>query len=238
MASPKVDRKNKSKKSSSICSSILVVHFSICHRENQARTSPSEIFYFYLYDLNSKDKFLRHSFPPQRRGKISVKVPFYREHCHSISVLARSGETELIMTMTDLYKEAKRRLATQGADFLLSQLFRFLFGAPPIELYAKGSIPSEADSQRLFTMIERLNRGYPLQYLLGEWEFYGISLKVGEGVLIPRADTEILVDTRCPDFKGSLITQGRRSLQWKRGNRHCNSERDLRCPFLGSRAFF
>ncbi len=39
----------------------------------------------------------------------------------------------------------------------------------------------------------RLN-GEPLQYLVGEWEFYGLPFKVGEGVLIPRQDTETLVD--------------------------------------------
>lgn len=44
-------------------------------------------------------------------------------------------------------------------------------------------------------MVSKRKTGYPLQYLLGEWEFFGLPFYVGEGVLIPRADTEILVET-------------------------------------------
>ena len=39
---------------------------------------------------------------------------------------------------------------------------------------------------------KRLTR-YPLQYILGEWSFMGFELEVGEGVLIPRDDTEVCV---------------------------------------------
>ena len=38
-------------------------------------------------------------------------------------------------------------------------------------------------------------QGRPTQYILGEWEFMGLPFHVGEGVLIPRGDTEVLVET-------------------------------------------
>lgn len=49
--------------------------------------------------------------------------------------------------------------------------------------------------QELFAMTKRRASGEPLQYILGEWEFYGMRMLVGTGVLIPRADTEIMIDT-------------------------------------------
>lgn len=47
---------------------------------------------------------------------------------------------------------------------------------------------------RIDTLLHRRICGEPLQYLLGRWDFYGRSFLVGPGVLIPRADTEILVE--------------------------------------------
>lgn len=52
-----------------------------------------------------------------------------------------------------------------------------------------------ADFVQACGIAQRRAKREPLQYLLGAWEFYGLRMAVGEGVLIPRADTEILVET-------------------------------------------
>lgn len=50
-------------------------------------------------------------------------------------------------------------------------------------------------------MTERRISGEPLQYILGEWEFYGMKFFVGSGVLIPRPDTECLIDLAAEKFR-------------------------------------
>lgn len=45
----------------------------------------------------------------------------------------------------------------------------------------------------LFEKAEKRADGYPLQYIIGEWEFFSLPFAVGEGVLVPRQDTEQLV---------------------------------------------
>ena len=54
-------------------------------------------------------------------------------------------------------------------------------------------ITAEQEEQ-LIHLAKKRAEHYPLQYLLGEWEFYSLPFKVNENVLIPRADTELLVD--------------------------------------------
>ncbi|MDR2559672.1 MAG: peptide chain release factor N(5)-glutamine methyltransferase [Oscillospiraceae bacterium] len=53
---------------------------------------------------------------------------------------------------------------------------------------------AEKSGESLEKLIRRREAGEPLQYILGEWEFYGYNFKVGKGVLIPRPETEFLVD--------------------------------------------
>lgn len=58
-----------------------------------------------------------------------------------------------------------------------------------------GSELSAEQLERISTIVRKRVEGYPLQYIVGSWEFYGREFLVGEGVLIPRADTETLIDT-------------------------------------------
>ena len=54
---------------------------------------------------------------------------------------------------------------------------------------------TEEQMSMIGDLVEQRLSGQPLQYILGEWEFYGLPFYVDERALIPRQDTELMVET-------------------------------------------
>lgn len=62
------------------------------------------------------------------------------------------------------------------------------------QVLKKHEIISPTDLEKIKSIVLRLKNGEPIQYILGETEFYGLKLKVNPSVLIPRSETEELVE--------------------------------------------
>ena len=97
-----------------------------------------------------------------------------------------------------VYKRTKETLDKAGIEssqFEAKELIRYFLNISEAEIYSDVQKKFEQrDIEQLEYALEKRAGGYPLQYIIGEWEFYGYRFKVGEGVLIPRADTETLIE--------------------------------------------
>ena len=49
--------------------------------------------------------------------------------------------------------------------------------------------------KKIISIMDKVKDGYPLQYAIGKWNFFGFDFKVDKRALIPRPETEILVET-------------------------------------------
>lgn len=110
------------------------------------------------------------------------------------------------MTIRETYLSAVRRLKAVGnesPEFDAIQLLQAVTGITKARLPLDGDREIAAKEYNTYmALVKRREEQYPLQYLLGEWEFYGLTFAVGEGVLIPRADTETLVEAGLSLLKG------------------------------------
>lgn len=79
-------------------------------------------------------------------------------------------------------------------ESFITLIFSFVFGYSKKEMILKADqILPESVSQKVAAIVSRLKNNEPIQYILGETEFYGLKFNVEPGVLIPRFETEELV---------------------------------------------
>ncbi len=102
------------------------------------------------------------------------------------------------MTIAELLAwgvEAIKPIAPESAALEASILLSHVLGGPTYQLTLKRDEAAGADVEARFReLIARRQQRCPVQYLTGECEFFSLKLKVGPGVLIPRPETELLVE--------------------------------------------
>ena len=101
-----------------------------------------------------------------------------------------------MVSRRELFTQCRELIAQRDeetAEFDTGCIFQDLLGERNPMFAPMLPVPDDK-AQEILSLAQRRSEGYPLQYLLGQWEFWGCNFKVGEGVLIPRPDTETLVE--------------------------------------------
>ncbi len=109
-------------------------------------------------------------------------------------------------TYNNLYMDIRQQLRTAGVQastLEARELVCFASGKTRQQLQRDGQlyVPPTVEEQAR-ALVRRHLAGEPVAYLIGEWEFYGLPLDIDRQVLIPRADTETLVDCALPFLRG------------------------------------
>jgi release factor glutamine methyltransferase len=111
----------------------------------------------------------------------------------------------LAKELKSLYKESEIRVL---ADILI----RKVTGIKKLyQLYDNAYPVKESEAEELFKITTELKSYKPIQYILGETSFYNCTIRVNNSTLIPRPETEELVDLiirENKDYKGNIIDFG------------------------------
>ncbi|HSE63947.1 MAG TPA: peptide chain release factor N(5)-glutamine methyltransferase [Thermoanaerobaculia bacterium] len=114
------------------------------------------------------------------------------------------------MRVADRLSDAESRARRTGSDATAWDARLLLAHAvghdKPLALDPRGDVPAAAAS-RFEDLWERRIAGFPVQHLVGEWDFFGRPFSVDSRALVPRPETELLVETalaEAPDARRVL----------------------------------
>ena len=109
------------------------------------------------------------------------------------------------MVISEFIRSASLML-TENARFEVELMVMKVLSITRTQLLVHGNTEiSQKNQDIVLDMIHRRQNGEPLQYILGECEFMSLDFSVEPGVLIPRPDTEILVEEVLKHTKGKKI---------------------------------
>lgn len=117
--------------------------------------------------------------------------------------------------LKELLRVARRELSESSISEVDAELLAaFVLGVGRMELHAKEFNFSPEQEAEFTNLISERKSGIPVQYLTGEAHFRYLTFDVGPGVLIPRPETELLVDAALVE-----IERIQSSATWRTGNR-------------------
>jgi len=129
------------------------------------------------------------------------------------------GKQGMMITIREAFVKASSFLAAKGIEepaFIAELLLRHVLGWERAEYLLRWNEPlPEALRDRWLDVLARKAAGEPAQYIIGEQAFYGLPFAVTPAVLIPRPETELLVEVLAaegrrlwPDGAPSLVDVG------------------------------
>lgn len=121
-----------------------------------------------------------------------------------------------MMNSKDLFRDLRKRITlSQEASETDSVLYLILENVVSITradvITQKAVSLTSAETSALHAIVERINKNEPIQYIMGKAHFYGHEFRVNPSVLIPRPETEWLVDEvikRTSNVPGKILDIG------------------------------
>jgi release factor glutamine methyltransferase len=137
--------------------------------------------------------------------------PSTRPNCSISSAKKRHERTGAFLSQrTGAFLTVSEALKASGIDLREARLLLAEvagFSQASIAASPKEEIPFEVEDA-YFALVEKRKAGMPVAYLLGRREFYGLDLSVNPSVLIPRPETELLVELGLDRNPGRALDLG------------------------------